>query len=420
MSVDYAVVIPTVGRDSLRVVLDALEHGDGPPPREVIVVDDRPDPGPLPPTHSARVLRTGGRGPAAARNAGWRAACCEWIAFLDDDVVPPRDWKQRLTADLARLGLDVGASQGRITVPLPADRRPTDWERGTAGLADARWITADMAYRRAALVHAGGFDERFPRAYREDAELALRVQARGYRIVRGDRVTTHPVREAGFFASLRQQRGNADDALARRLLGPRWRELMGGAPGRLRWHAATTASGAAAVLCGFLGWRKAAWAFGGAWAGLTGWFAAQRIAPGPRTRDEVARMVVTSVAIPPAACWHRLRGEVRHRGVPVAGRTRRVVPVADALDRLRTTARETGKAWEAAKAPAAGAARRTGEPRQAEPAPGAGKARGTAGQQRAGNASAAGKARGNGRAREVGPGSGSARDTGSGSGRAQR
>ena len=28
-----------------------------------------------------------GRGPAAARNAGWRAAAAtEWVAFLDDDV----------------------------------------------------------------------------------------------------------------------------------------------------------------------------------------------------------------------------------------------------------------------------------------------------------------------------------------------
>ncbi|MFJ6672837.1 glycosyltransferase family 2 protein [Actinosynnema sp. NPDC091369] len=337
MSVDYAVVIPTVGRDSLKVVLDALEHGVGPPPREIIVVDDRREPGPLPATHSARVLRTGGRGPAAARNAGWRAACCEWVAFLDDDVVPPHDWKQQVTADLAKLGLDVGASQARIVVPLPQDRRPTDWERGTAGLADARYITADMAYRRAALVHAGGFDERFPRAYREDAELALRVQAHGYRIVNGDRVTTHPVRESDFFVSLKQQRGNADDALVRRLLGPQWRERMGGVPGRLPWHAATTASGAFAVLCGLRGWRRAAVAFGAAWAGLTGWFAAQRIAPGPRTRDEVVKMVVTSIAIPPAACAHRLRGEIRHRAVPVAGRQRRrVVPVADALDRLRT------------------------------------------------------------------------------------
>ena len=35
-----------------------------------------------------------------------------------------------------------------------------------------------MAYRRAALVAVDGFDERFPRAYREDADLALRVRRR--------------------------------------------------------------------------------------------------------------------------------------------------------------------------------------------------------------------------------------------------
>ncbi|MBB5960233.1 glycosyltransferase involved in cell wall biosynthesis [Saccharothrix tamanrassetensis] len=314
MSPDYAVVIPTVGRESLSVVLDALEHGSGPPPREVIVVDDRREPGPLPPTHSARVLRTGGRGPAAARNAGWRAACCEWIAFLDDDVVPPPDWKRRLAKDIENLDLEVAGSQARISVPLPEDRRPTDWERGTAGLADALWITADMAYRRAALVHVGGFDERFPRAYREDAELALRLQEEGYRIVRGSRETTHPVREADFFASLRQQRGNADDALMRRLLGQGWRARIGGHPGRLRTHVLTTAVGALTVLLG-LRRSRAALVTGAVWAGLTARFAAERIAPGPRTPDEVLRMVVTSVAIPPAACAHRVRGELRHRAV---------------------------------------------------------------------------------------------------------
>ncbi|MFT7838533.1 glycosyltransferase [Saccharothrix sp. BKS2] len=320
VGVDYAVVIPTVGRQSLAVVLDALEHGSGPPPREVIVVDDRPDPGPLPATRSARVLRSGGRGPAAARNAGWRAACCEWVVFLDDDVLPPPDWKARLVADLAWLGLEVGASQARITVPLPADRRPTDWERNTAGLATSKWITADMAYRRAALVRSGGFDERFPRAYREDTELALRVQRHGYRVVTGERVTTHPVREADFLVSVRQQRGNADDALVRRLLGPDWREQFGGARGRLPQHAATTAAAVLAVLCGVLGARRAALLLGGAWAGLTAKFALDRIAPGPRTREEVVKMLVTSAAIPPVACLHRVLGELRHRGVrsPVA------------------------------------------------------------------------------------------------------
>ncbi|MEV0675091.1 glycosyltransferase [Actinosynnema sp. NPDC050436] len=315
MSADYAVVIPTVGRASLSAVLDAVEHGEGPPPREVIVVDDRPVPGPLPPTHSARVLHSGGRGPAAARNTGWRATCCEWVVFLDDDVVPGPDWRALLAEDLRDAPLDLGACQARIVVPLPAGRRPDDWERGTAGLAGAKWITADMVYRRAALVRAGGFDERFPRAYREDAELAVRVLDHGYRITTGRRTTTHPVRESDFFASLRQQRGNADDALVRRLLGPGWRARIGGHRGRLKWHAATTVAGVAAVVAALAGRRRPALAAGAVWAGLTAWFAAQRIAPGPRTSGEVWRMAVTSAAIPPAACWHRLRGELRFRGV---------------------------------------------------------------------------------------------------------
>ncbi|GLZ29178.1 hypothetical protein Lesp02_13680 [Lentzea sp. NBRC 105346] len=308
----YTVVIPTVGRPSLHVVLDALARGEGPPPDEVIVVDDRPHPEPL--GVKARVLRSGGRGPAAARNTGWLAARSEWVAFLDDDVVPPDDWKARLAEDLDGLGPDVVASQARIVVPLPTDRRPTDWERGTAGLASARWITADMAYRRKVLGRTGGFDERFPRAYREDAELALRVCDLGYRICAGSRVTTHPVREAGFLASLRQQRGNADDALLRRLAGPGWRDRIGGHRGRLRIHAVTTTAALLAVLCGVFR-RREAIGFGLVWALLTAWFAAERIEPGPRTRDELARMLVTSVAIPPAACAHRIRGELRFRGV---------------------------------------------------------------------------------------------------------
>jgi glycosyltransferase involved in cell wall biosynthesis len=37
-------------------------------------------------------VRNGGGGPARARNLGWRTAGTEWIAFLDDDVVPDPDW----------------------------------------------------------------------------------------------------------------------------------------------------------------------------------------------------------------------------------------------------------------------------------------------------------------------------------------
>ncbi|WP_370025339.1 glycosyltransferase family 2 protein [Planotetraspora sp. GP83] len=304
----FTVVIPTVGRPSLAATIAAI--GAGP---EIVVVDDRPGHSsglsPLAVPEGVRVLRSGGRGPAAARNAGWRAATTPWIAFLDDDVVPGPGWAEAVMADLASLPEQVGGSQGRLEVPLPAGRRPTDAERNTAGLAGAQWITADMAYRRTALEATGGFDERFTGAYREDGDLALRVEREGFSLVRGRRVTRHPVRDDGFWSSVRFQRGNAADALMRDLHGPGWRALIGGHPGRLRRHALTTATGLLAIALSRR--RAAAGAAGLVWLGLTAEFAWARIAPGPRTPEEVARMAVTSIVIPPVACAQRLRGEAR-------------------------------------------------------------------------------------------------------------
>ena len=199
-----------------------------------MVVDDRrraDAPVPVPP--GVRVVRPArpGRGPAAARNAGWRACRADWIAFLDDDVEPEPGWLEALAADLAAAGPDVGGVQGRVVVPLPPDRRPTDWERNARGLERARWATADLAYRREALEAAGGFDERFPRAYREDADLGLRITAAGRRIVTGERVVRHPVRPAPAWVSVAKQAGNADDVLMRALHGRAWRARGGCAGG---------------------------------------------------------------------------------------------------------------------------------------------------------------------------------------------
>ncbi|HZB75963.1 MAG TPA: glycosyltransferase, partial [Solirubrobacteraceae bacterium] len=156
-----AVVIPSAGRPSLSRLVGALRGLD------VVLVDDRRDAAaPLldPVPAHVRVVRGAARGPAAARNAGWRACSGEWVAFLDDDVEPAEGWVDALRRDVAGAGDDVGGVQGRIVVPLPAGRRPTDWERSTQGLETARWATADLAYRRAVLEAVGGFDERFPRA----------------------------------------------------------------------------------------------------------------------------------------------------------------------------------------------------------------------------------------------------------------
>jgi histidinol-phosphate phosphatase family protein len=335
----YTVVIPTIGRPSLQVLLTQLVNGDAElqcsgnaqgHAQAIVVVDDRLAPTePLAVGVPMRVLRSGGRGPAAARNVGWRAVNTEWVAFLDDDVVPGSDWTAQLAQDLSGLAPDVGASQGRVEVPLPTDRRPTDFERGTAGLASARWITADMAYRRAALQRVGGFDERFGRAYREDADLALRVIATGYRIVDGRRRTVHPVRPSGPLASVRAQHGNADDALMRRRHGPGWRERIGDGPGRLQRHGLTTAAAAIAIGAAARRHRRVTTAAGLAWTVLTMEFILHRILPGPRSAEEIGRMLATSIAIPPVACWHRLAGELRWRRVSPAT----AVPAAVLFDR---------------------------------------------------------------------------------------
>jgi histidinol-phosphate phosphatase family protein len=292
--VSFEIVIPSAGRPSLVMLLARLKGAR----ERVVVVDDRGNGEQLTVPAGVRVVRGRARGPAAARNAGWRACRSEWVAFLDDDVQPEPGWLNHLASDLAAAAADVGGVQGRVEVPLPDGRRPTDWERNVHGLEAARWATADLAYRRAALEAVGGFDERFRRAYREDADLALRVTAAGWRIVRGRRTVLHPARPAPGYVSLVKQAGNADDVLMRRRHGRDWRERAGAPAGRRRRHVATTA-----IVAGALAARRprvaaCAWLAGAAelaWA---------RIAPGPRTAREVVTMLWTSALMPfGATAW---------------------------------------------------------------------------------------------------------------------
>ncbi|MCD4532567.1 HAD-IIIA family hydrolase [Nocardioides sp. cx-169] len=363
------VVVPTVGRPTLAVFFSALARQSRRVSAPVILVDDRPSGPDLAqwlvqevPHHGldVRVLRAGGGGPARARNIGWRHSRSRWVSFLDDDVVPDRDWYETLADDLARAETrDCVGSTGRVRVPLSGHRPPTDWERGTAGLETSRWITADLSYRRDALSEVGGFDERFPRAFREDADLALRLGGER-RILDGARWITHPVRPADDWVSLRQQAGNADDFLMRAVHGRDWHRRADAPVGRRPRHLAVSAA-AVLALAGLVARRRAL-----ALAGLAAWTAGTvelawaRIAPGPRDADEVRRMVLTSAAIPLAATYHAARGALRHRGarpwrglpelvlldrdgtlvhdVPYNGDPARVRPVdgvRESLDRLR-------------------------------------------------------------------------------------
>lgn len=188
------VVVPTTGRPGLRPLLQSLLAADDAEPPEVVVVDDRPDPVvPLPigGSRPPRLVASGGRGPAAARNAGLREASGEWVVFVDDDSELVPGWYAELRRELGCARHDVAGVRGRILASLgdgrtsseaPAATRPGATMPATAAPPG---LAADMAYRRLALLCVGGFEERFPRACREDAELALRVLRSGWRLVQG-------------------------------------------------------------------------------------------------------------------------------------------------------------------------------------------------------------------------------------------
>ncbi len=313
-----SVVIPTRGRpDLLARCLGALVSQRLDSSRyEIIVVDDGPDAATREAVEGAAgaggpkvcYLEAGpGRGPAEARNLGWRAARAPAIAFTDDDCVPSRSW---LAAGLDALAAGFEGACGQVVVPIP--ETPTDYERDAAGLRDAEFVTANCFYRKDALEAVGGFDPRFKMAWREDSDVFFGMLERGLRLAYAPgALVLHPVRPAPWGISLRQQRKNLFNAL---LYGkhPRlYRQRIQSLP-PLRYYAAV-AFLAVAATGALSGATSLALAGLVAWAASTAAFALRRLRGASHTARHVAEMVVTSALIPPAAVFWRLLGALRFR-----------------------------------------------------------------------------------------------------------
>lgn len=204
-----SVVVPTYNRDPegvdlLRTTVEAVreqtyddydvvvvDDGSGHHQREYL--SDLQDRAP-----EVTVVFQENSGPAAARNRGWRVAAGEVVAFTDDDCRPPRDWLERLVAGYEHHP-DVGGVGGYIGPPTAVAAsnvfaryhsfvNETVYEMPenapVVGGADVPvGGTGNMSYTREALVETGGFDESFPTAAGEDADLQERVAAAGYRLV---------------------------------------------------------------------------------------------------------------------------------------------------------------------------------------------------------------------------------------------
>ncbi len=311
-----SVVVPTYRRPGLLArCLEALRRQNFDVSAfEVIVADNAADAetralvqGQTAPGPAVRyVAASARRGPACARNVGWRAAAGDVIAFTDDDCVPDPAW---LRAGAAALEC-ADAAWGQIRVPLP--HRPTDYERNEAGLETAEFATANAFCRRAALEAVGGFDERFTAAWREDADLFFTLLEKDFRVVNApEAVVVHPVRPGRWGICLSQQRKSQFNALLYKKHPALYRQRIQPRP---PWHyygatgtLAVALAGAAAGLPGL------ALLGSGVWAALTARFCARRLRGTSRAPAHVAEMALTSALIPLLSVYWRLRGALRFR-----------------------------------------------------------------------------------------------------------
>ncbi|WP_205698102.1 glycosyltransferase family 2 protein [Conexibacter sp. SYSU D00693] len=210
-----SVVFATHNRaERLRALLRSLEEQTVPTDQfEVVVVDDGSS------DHTAEVLADAeargvlqltairlqpGRGPAVARNAGWRAASTPFVAFTDDDCVATPVW---LEAGLRAWDGDAErVVQGR-TDPIPSelDREGPFTRTLRVRSLGPFFQTCNVMYPRALLERVGGFDEEtFSVPGGEDCDLARRCFDTGaHAVFADDARVQHAVHELGPVAKLK-------------------------------------------------------------------------------------------------------------------------------------------------------------------------------------------------------------------------
>lgn len=191
--VAVSVVIPTKDRpELLRRCLRAVLDQDTEAIFEVLVVNDAGCPVDGVAGHDPRVtiLDGPGRGPAAARNVGLFRASGEIVLFTGDDTIPQPGWLAAAAHVLTAHPDAVGVA-GKVVAP-PYDPLYEHAVMNDGGVGN--FLTCNVAYRRAPLLAAGGFDAGFPYPAAEDRDLGYRMQQIGEVLFEPGMVVVHPAR----------------------------------------------------------------------------------------------------------------------------------------------------------------------------------------------------------------------------------
>jgi len=228
-----SVVVPTFARPAeLRRCLDGIARLESDTfSFEVVVVDDG---GPEPLDRliqsyadglSIRLIRQSRAGPAAARNAGAAIARGAFLAFIDDDCTPARDWLSAMVRELERddrrlLGGSVENARTENPYSIASEhisRFVYEYNR-TAGAREPFFTTNNIALAADLFRVVGGFDASIPSATAEDKEFCDRWVGHGLVLTHVPSAVVHHAHDLTFARFLRQHFNYGRGILAFRLI----------------------------------------------------------------------------------------------------------------------------------------------------------------------------------------------------------
>ncbi len=183
-----SVIIPVYNRAHIiGAVIEALleqEHK----PLEIIIVDDgsTDNTREVVKSYPVKYIYQENRGPASARNRGFRESKGDIVAFIDSDCIAKKDWLKNLIKgfDSSEVGAvagsyDIANSQSLLSRLIHEEIK---WRHSGFKRFIRAFGSYNVAIRREVFEKAGGFDESYRTASGEDNDLSYRILKAGYKI----------------------------------------------------------------------------------------------------------------------------------------------------------------------------------------------------------------------------------------------
>ena len=322
---EFSVVIPTYKQPAVLLkCLDALSRQRLPRSQfEIIIVGE----GDLPETEMAvqlfakQIARNGGplevrylsqperKGPAAARNRGWRAARGHIIAFTDEDCLPEPEWLSSVLPCFLR-GAQVVMGQMRVHLP----NRPTPLDRTATLLKRSDFLSANCFCRKATLERVRGFEEAFNTAWHEDSDLQFKFIQAGIPIGKcPEAVVVYHIHPYPWYGLLRDERNNSYDALLYKRHPRLFRERVPSSRRQAFHYYAIVLSIAVSLVCLPMGQASISLTGLGIWAALSLALVRRYLPRDPLTWPIIKYTVITALATPFVSIYWRLYGACKYK-----------------------------------------------------------------------------------------------------------